>query len=359
MTFQKILRPFTLASFFSGVILVSLSACLPASFQGPEKLISSNKKFTAFNGQEPKEGDNLGIPRLIPAHTLNIGHEVYVNYCMQCHGLSGEGNGPAAQGMNPPPRNFTQGIFKFVSGKSGDLPSDADLIKTIRYGLRGTHMLPWDISQERLEAVVQYIKTFAPQVWKDGSTGEAWASKPNPWSGKESEALELGKKVYHGVAQCYSCHPSYASASDVEKYTKEMTGGGAGEMRESPHLSLLQDSSYGHKFMPPDFTKHWIKSMHLSKTEEDEIADIYRLLGSGVGGTTMPSWEGVLSSAEDDAKRAQESHDRQWALAYYVQGLHKLKFDLSQRKKFFEELNAKRSAKSHKHSKHLNAKNER
>jgi mono/diheme cytochrome c family protein len=323
-----------------------LGGCLSQKFKGPEKLVSSNPKFKAFSGVEPKEGESLSIPRVVDAETLNVGYEAYTAYCMQCHGMSGEGNGPAAQGMYPPPRNFTQGIFKFVSGKSGDLPADEDLIKTIRYGLRGTHMLPWDLSQERLVAVVQYIKTFALPVWKEGAVGVAWPSNPNPWKGREQEALLLGKKVYHGVAQCYACHPSYATNAEVDAYSRELTGGSSGEMRENPHLSVLQDSSYGHKFMPPDYTKNWIKSLRNHATEEEEIADIYRLLGSGVGGTTMPAWEGVLSSNSDETKRIQESHDRQWALAYYVYSLHKLKFDLEARKKFFEELNGTRTAKS-------------
>jgi mono/diheme cytochrome c family protein len=327
--------------------ILGTSACTRSSsyFKGPEKLASNQIKYPTFAAVEPDavKGENLSTPRLIPAATLNVGHDTYVNYCMQCHGMDGKGNGPAAQGMYPPPRNFTQGIFKYVSGKSGDLPLDEDLVKTIRYGLRGTHMLPWDMSQQRIEAVVQYIKTFAPQVWRDGSAGIPWVSYANPWKGKEEEAILLGKKVYHGLAQCYACHPGYASASEINAYSKELTGSEAGEIRADTHLSILQDSSYGHKFMPPDFTKNWIKSMRIHADLEIEIEDIYRMLGSGIGGTTMPSWEGVLSSNADETKRVKESSDRMWAVAYYVHKLQYLRFDWEARKKFFEELNDKRA----------------
>lgn len=324
---------FNLAATLS--LLIGAQGCLSQKFSGPEKLASSNPAYIKNQGY-------------VPAKVLNLGYDTYAAYCMQCHGLDGTGNGPAAQGMYPPPRNFTQGIFKFVSAKSGDLPSDEDLKKTVRFGLRGTHMLPWDLSEERLDAVVQYIKTFAPQTWRDGTIGTAWESKPNPWKGKEQEAILLGKKVYHGLAQCYSCHASFASAAEINDYAKELTGSTAGEIRENPHLSVLQDSSFGHKFMPPDFTKSWIKSLRTHANEEDEIADLYRTIGSGVGGTTMPAWEGSLSSDPDEAKRAAQSHERQWALAYYVYSLHNLKFDSAARKKFFDELNAKRNAESNK-----------
>src|SRR5687768_1103199 len=58
----------------------------------------------------------------VSADTLNLGYDVYQNNCMQCHGQKGDGIGPAAQGQNPPPRNFQQGIFKFQTTAAGDLP---------------------------------------------------------------------------------------------------------------------------------------------------------------------------------------------------------------------------------------------
>jgi len=292
------------------VLLFGITACLSNTFDGPEKL--------------------GGV--WVSASKLNQGHDTYMNYCMQCHGVNGDGRGPASPGMNPPPRNFKQGIVKFQSTNLGELPTDKDLAHTIRYGLRGTHMLPWDISDERLDAVVQYIKTFSP-VWKKGLPGTPVETSPDPFGpAKSKEAVALGRKVYHGMAQCYTCHPSYATLSEIKDYSQEMTGNATESIRENPHLSVLQDSSYGHKFMPPDFTKNYIKS-------GDRISNIYERLGVGVNGTTMPSWKGGLSGTGD----ANESELRQWALAYYVRALVDLKYKPETRKKFFEELGAARS----------------
>jgi mono/diheme cytochrome c family protein len=268
----------------------------------------------------------------VSAETLNVGHDTYMNYCMQCHGVEGDGRGPAAQGSMPLPRNFKLGIFKFGSVSTGELPTDEDLKRTIRYGLRGTPMLPWDISEKRLNAVVQYIKTFSPR-WKEEAPGTPVALSKDPWGPElASQAIEQGKKIYHGFAQCHQCHPAYLTVEEISQYSKEISGNEVKEIRSNPHLSTLLDSSHEVKIMPPDFTKSSIKTY-------GSVETIYRVLGTGIGGTAMPAWKGLLSAKGD----AEESEKNQWAVAYYVESLHRLKFDLEARKKFFTDLNLKRS----------------
>jgi mono/diheme cytochrome c family protein len=46
--------------------------------------------------------------------TLKHGQDVYMKRCVQCHGISGDGNGPAAASMYPRPRDYRRGIFKFT-----------------------------------------------------------------------------------------------------------------------------------------------------------------------------------------------------------------------------------------------------
>lgn len=288
--------------------ILMLSACQSEVFQEPQKLGG----------------------RWISASTLNLGHDTYMNYCMQCHGVSGDGLGPAAQGTFPPPRNFKQGAYKFASVSAGELPTDEDLKLTIRNGLRGTPMLPWDISDERLDAVVQYLKTFS-DVWKENEPGTPLKITPDPFGTINSaEAIALGKKIYHGIAQCYTCHPAYAPLSEINAASIETTGNSVTSIREDSHLSTLLDSSYGHKFMPPDYTKNLIKT-------GSTPAQIYKILGPGINGTAMPAWKGLLTSTGS----FEESEKNQWALAYYVSYLQTLKFDDTARKAFFEDLRAR------------------
>ena len=264
----------------------------------------------------------------VSAKTLNLGYETYNQYCMQCHGMNGDGKGPASLGAYPPPRNFQEGLFKFGQVESGELPRDEDLAHTIRYGLNGTPMLPWDISDKRLNAVIQYIKTFS-DVWKadDAAPGEALSRSRDPFGeARSAEAIALGEKVYHGVGKCFTCHPAYISKDDIDRLSQEMTGEGYKDFRNNLHISVASDSSYNAQFVPPDYTKHFIKNGY-------RVEDIYRVLNSGVNGTAMASWKGMLSAAGDE----EESEKNQWALAYYIRKLQRLKFDWDARKKFFAE----------------------
>jgi mono/diheme cytochrome c family protein len=111
----------------------------------------------------------------VPAPVLNEGHEAYMRYCYACHGDKGDGNGPAAATMRPPPRDLGTGVFKFPGVAAGELPNDDDLELLIRRGLSGTPMLPWDIGERERKAIVQYLKTFSPR-WKN----ETPASGSNP-----------------------------------------------------------------------------------------------------------------------------------------------------------------------------------
>ena len=296
--------------------------------------VSSVLLTSACTSKHFKAPEYLG-GKWVSAKTLNVGYDLYTSNCMQCHGVNGDGKGPASQGMNPQPRNFQQGSFKFGYVTPGELPTDDDLKRIIKYGLNGTQMLPWDISDERLDAVIQYIKTFSP-VWREGKAGTVVEVSKDPWGPEHrEEAILQGKKVFHGLAQCYSCHPSYATPEEVAAYSKELTGNANTEMRETPWLSINQDSQYGHKFMPPDFTKNFVKS---ARTPEE----IYRRLNVGVNGTAMAAWKGLLTTNGNP----EDSEKNQWAVAYYVDSLSKLKFDDEGRKAFFAKLDAARKPRT-------------
>src|SRR6266849_178762 len=66
------------------------------------------------------------------------GKRVYVKWCAGCHGETGSGDGPAASAMLPRPRNFTGAIYKIRTTASGQLPTDADLLRAIDEGLPGS-----------------------------------------------------------------------------------------------------------------------------------------------------------------------------------------------------------------------------
>src|SRR5579884_471181 len=94
--------------------------------------------------------------------TIARGKQVYDANCTQCHGVAGRGDGYGAPFLVPPPRDFTAGQFKFRTTASGQLPTDADLFRTISRGANGTGMPPWKylLPDDDRWALVDYLKTF-------------------------------------------------------------------------------------------------------------------------------------------------------------------------------------------------------
>ncbi len=108
----------------------------------------------------------------IDADTLAKGSTRYRVHCLHCHGVSGDGRGPTARWINPHPRDFRAGLFKFQSinqleSKPGDPvqhsnsprpPARADLLRTLRNGLEGTAMPSFALLRdEELEWIVSYV----------------------------------------------------------------------------------------------------------------------------------------------------------------------------------------------------------
>ena len=68
---------------------------------------------------------------LIAAQDTSAGKQVYSKWCAGCHGDNGAGDGLGARHMIPPPRDFTGAIYQIRSTPSGQLPTDADLLRSI------------------------------------------------------------------------------------------------------------------------------------------------------------------------------------------------------------------------------------
>jgi mono/diheme cytochrome c family protein len=289
------------------LLLVSMAALFLSTACVVEK--SPFRESKILNGKEVK------------ASTLNLGYTTYVEYCIQCHGMSGKGDGPASKGLLPPPRNFTQGLYKFAWVPYGELPHDEDLARIIRHGLKGTAMLPWDISDERLNAVIQYIKTYAPQVWegKDKTLGNKFELPADPFGDTYKHiAIEKGRKVYHVTAACTQCHRGYATKEEINAWASELKT--TVEVGADYYQLKTQDGEYNYKVLPPDFTYHQLRSI-------TDVPSIVQRLMYGVTGSGMPGWKDVVTDEE------------LWALAYYVQDLREIGKDQPRRNALMDKVN--------------------
>lgn len=93
------------------------------------------------------------------------GKVTYDTNCMSCHGATGKGDGPVGAVLNPHPRDFSTGEFKFdTDGKDGP-GTDADIAGVIRKGAAaygGSPMMaPWPaLNDGDVDNLVAFIRSL-------------------------------------------------------------------------------------------------------------------------------------------------------------------------------------------------------
>lgn len=89
---------------------------------------------------------------------ISKGKELFETTCASCHGSDGKGDGLAATGLNPPPRNFTS-KEGWING-----PTLSGIFHTITEGIPGSAMISYDnyTPAEKFE-LAHYIRSeFVP-----------------------------------------------------------------------------------------------------------------------------------------------------------------------------------------------------
>src|SRR5580704_8678959 len=91
----------------------------------------------------------------VPTPTvLAAGKRVYDQACAACHGATGDGNGPVAFALKPPPRNFRADPFK--AGDSVD-----QIFATITNGLPNSRMVGYpQIPEDDRWGLAYYVSVF-------------------------------------------------------------------------------------------------------------------------------------------------------------------------------------------------------
>lgn len=208
------------------------------------------------------------------------GAAVYKSYCAPCHGDEGRGDGPVAQSVFPKPRDFTTGAYKVRSTPSGSLPSDADLRRSIFYGMPGTSMIPWDIlDADQIDALIPVLKGFSEAFqYRQPEAAVAVGLEPRT----TATSIARGGAIYV-EKECGKCHGEDGSG-------------------DGPSAYELEDD-WGNPAAPFDFTR----GGNLRGGNSNQ--DIYLRLTTGMTGTPMPSFATELSDAD------------RWALVHYVRSL--------------------------------------
>lgn len=173
-------------------------------------------------------------------------HGLFRQHCVTCHGISGDGAGPAAPMLSPYPRDFRRGLFKYTRTRDGAKPVDEDLRRTLVAGVPGTAMPSFAmLSKREIDALVQYVKYLSIRgeverilvarvvdanediEYEDGvdeavSTFEMWEEAPEKAISVEdaldsrppvgtpqqlADSVAKGRAIYASKkSQCVKCH---------------------------------------------------------------------------------------------------------------------------------------------------------
>ncbi len=225
----------------------------------------------------------------LSAQDTTRGKAVYVKWCAGCHGDAGAGDGPGAVTMLPQPRNFTGAVYKIRSTASGQLPTDADLMRAIDEGLPGTAMPAWKtrLSDGGRRDVIAYLKTFSAFFTDTSQHATPLTFGSAPGGGTGVDALKVGRQFYDSIG-CRKCHG--------------MQGRGNG-----PSAPTLKDDA-DFPIFAADLHQSW--RFRGGATAED----IYHRLRTGLDGSPMPSFSDLI-----DQKWLTE--EQLWRVAQYVRSL--------------------------------------
>ncbi|MCA9189222.1 MAG: cytochrome c [Pirellulaceae bacterium] len=284
---------------------------------------------------------------------------LYRQHCSHCHGVSGDGNGPTAAYLNPYPRDYRMGIFKFKSTGKGTPPTHEDLLRILYEGVPGTAMPSFRLLPDiEREAIVDYVKYLAirgqverrlmediaielgPGERLDQSgeylVGEIVASAVAKWSAAEEEVTEVparpddwnesaaiarGRELFHGaVANCVKCHgetqlgdgqrTDYDEWSkDYEDFSKPMT---------DQEKQKLVDELVELGGLPPRniFPRNLREGIYRGGRRPEEL---YRRITNGIDGTPMPA----ATMKPDDAPEQQQGLTAAdvWCIVDYIRSL--------------------------------------
>lgn len=237
------------------------------------------------------------------------GRKVFEKWCIGCHGENGQGDGVAAPWLNPLPRNFQSGQFKFRSTPSGQLPTADDLLRTVTCGLAGSSMpgFPLVPLQDRRDVVayVLHLSGFGLATREveylldeEGLSMDEIRAENLPELREEirakvhgvqeipvsvappmtAELVARGKEIFD--VQCAACHGATGRGDGSSSYT----------------LRDYKDS----EIRPRDFTTGVFRA---GSTPQD----LYLRLRAGLAGTPMPA----IPGGDDDI----------WAQVYYILSL--------------------------------------
>lgn len=260
------------------------------------------------------------IPTSITSENLEAGCRLFRRHCVQCHGLTGDGQGPTGAWISPHPRDFRQAVFKFVStnGTGARKPTRDDLLRTLKTGIPTTAMPAFSrLEDAELERLVDYVTYLALRgkvefdiLRKLAKEGEA--ALDGDVASEAEEILTKELKAWAATSSnLMSVDPPAMAEDSPERLDSirrghslflDAKGGGCVSCHDNyGRAGKPQYDVWGFRIPPANLTEHKRKG---GATRED----LYRRLHGGIGPSNMPA---VVSLSERQL----------WDLAHFVEAL--------------------------------------
>ena len=297
---------------------------------------------------------------------------LYRQHCAHCHGTTGDGAGPTAMILDPYPRDYRQGIYKFKSTERGAKPTDADLERIVRLGVPGTAMPSFDLLPDAdVDALVEYVKYLSmrgeteralvtavldlgegeplplergtlvdevlqPVAERWHTANEAMIALPEKPNVELAASVAKGRELFYGTrANCVKCHGPSAlgdgQITDFDDWNKPLAelartlGTERDQVDEDKKLSpedrqkalarIEQLSALLETALPPRTIRPRNLRLGIYRGGRRPI-DLYRRMHAGINGTPMP---GVGPSGPGAQGTLQP--DEIWQLVDYVRSL--------------------------------------
>lgn len=264
---------------------------------------------------------------------------LYREHCGHCHGVTGDGLGPTAAFLNPYPRDYRPGVFKFKSTERADKPTDQDLVRILHNGIVGTSMPSFALlSDLEIDALVEYVKylsvrgeteielmrayfeldeedggklpetreflvgeMLAPVAEKWQSAADAVIDVPEMSSGIDlAMSIAKGKELFYGdKANCVKCHGvtglGDGQANDYDDWNKAIVqwsqevAGDQDAMWVSRATQVLTGDALRPRTIPP---RNLRQGLYRGGRRP---LDLYYRIHAGINGAPMPAAAGTVA----------------------------------------------------------------
>jgi mono/diheme cytochrome c family protein len=187
---------------------------------------------------------------------LNAGQEYFRLNCAVCHGSEGGGDGSRAGEMSDAkPRMFTNAIW----GRTRD---DLRLLRSIKYGVPGTSMVPWgDLtsSLQRLQLVI-YIRHLSENIEAKDELSEALYQAFD----KDAAVIRNAR-----IQQYASVNAAKAAYESVKQRREELDK----QIRAKPTLATEAVSTYEREIQT-------LNALHRAEAADQRFRDLLNALAS-------------------------------------------------------------------------------